>query len=84
MYVTYRQLLVLVSFEQSNCTPRCSWRVSAAGLPWLKHFGVQCYTKVKSLLVGFRENPTELKDLCFVLLEIESLRVQSLWLLKKL
>ena len=26
--------------EQSNHTPRCSQRVSAAGLPWLEHFGV--------------------------------------------
>ena len=25
-------------------TPRCSREVSAAGLPWLEHFRVQCYT----------------------------------------
>ena len=30
--------------EQSNRTPRCSQKVSAAGLSWLKHFRVQCYT----------------------------------------
>ena len=30
--------------KQSNCTPTCSQEVSAAGLPWLKHFRVQCYT----------------------------------------
>ena len=30
--------------EQSNYTPRCSREVSAAGLPWLEHFRVQCYT----------------------------------------
>ena len=29
--------------EQSNRTPRCSRKVSAAGLPWLEHFRVQCY-----------------------------------------
>ena len=29
--------------EQSNHTPRCSWKVSAAGLPWLEHFRVQYY-----------------------------------------
>ena len=29
-------------------------QISAAGLPWLEHFRVQCYTWVKSLLVGFR------------------------------
>ena len=30
-------------------------RVSAAaGLPWLEHFRVQCYTQVKSLLVGWK------------------------------
>ena len=32
------------NFEQSNRTPRSSRRVSAAGLPWLEHFGAQCYT----------------------------------------
>ena len=26
------------SFEQSNHTPRCSQKVSAAGLPWLENF----------------------------------------------
>ena len=30
--------------EQSNRTPRCSQEVSAAGLPRLEHFRVQCYT----------------------------------------
>ena len=30
--------------EQSNRTPRRSQEVSAAGLPWLEHFRVQCYT----------------------------------------
>ena len=44
---------VLLCNEQSNHTPRCSWKVSAAGLPWLDHFRVQCYyTWVK--LVGSR------------------------------
>ena len=28
---------VLYYIEQSNRTPRCSRKVSAAGLPWLKH-----------------------------------------------
>ena len=31
-------------YEQSNRTPRYSREVSAAGLPWLEHFRVQCYT----------------------------------------
>ena len=31
-------------YEQSNRTPRCSREVSAAGLPWLERFRVQCYT----------------------------------------
>ena len=35
--------------------PQDAMEVSAAGLPWLEHFRVQCYTKVKSLLVGFRK-----------------------------
>ena len=30
--------------EQSNSTPRCSRKVSAASLPWLEHFRVQWYT----------------------------------------
>ena len=57
--------------------------VSAAGILCLEHF----YTKVKSLLVAFRENATQPQDLDIVLqklLEVESLRVQRLWLLKKL
>ena len=37
-------IYIILYYEQSNRTPRCSWRVSAAGLPWLEHFGVQCYT----------------------------------------
>ena len=37
-------ILILLYYEQSNRTPRCSQTVSAAGLPWLKHFRVQCYT----------------------------------------
>ena len=36
-------LLFLIYIEQSNRTPRCSREVSAAGLPWLEHFRVQCY-----------------------------------------
>ena len=36
--------LFQLSFEQSNRTPRCSQKVSPAGLPWLEHFRVQCYT----------------------------------------
>ena len=39
-------------YGQSNRTPGCSQRVSAAGLPWLEHFRAQRYTWVKSLLVG--------------------------------
>ena len=35
---------VILYYEQSNRTPRCSRSVSAAGLPWLEHFRVQCYT----------------------------------------
>ena len=60
--------------EQSNCTPRCSQEVIAAGLPWLEHFRVQCYTQVKSLLVGL-----ENKVHCYLATrpEVESLRVQS-------
>jgi len=27
-------------YKQSNRTPRCSWEVSAAGLPWLEHLRV--------------------------------------------
>ena len=36
-------LYYIILYEQSNCTPRCSRDVSAAGLPWLKHFRVQSY-----------------------------------------
>ena len=35
-------IILLILYEQSNCTPRCSKEVNAAGLPWLKHFRVQC------------------------------------------
>ena len=44
--------------EQSNRTSRCSREVSAAGLPWLDHFRLQCYTQVKFFLVGFKESAT--------------------------
>ena len=47
--------LCLFVIEQSNRTPRCSQEVSAAGLPWLEHSRVQCYTQVKCLLVGIRK-----------------------------
>ena len=30
--------IIYLYIEQSNCTPRCSWKVSTTGLPWLKHF----------------------------------------------
>ena len=56
----------LASFQQSNRAPSCSLEVSAAGLPCLEHFRVQCYTQVKSLLVGFRKTKftaTQLQDL---------------------
>ena len=36
VYVIGKELCV--TYEQSNRTPRCSQEVSAAGLPWLKHF----------------------------------------------
>ena len=37
-------LVILVNYiEQSNRTPRCSRKVSAAGLPWFEHFRFQCY-----------------------------------------
>ena len=42
-------IIYLFIYEQSNRTPRCSREVSAAGLPCLEHFRVQCYT---CLLVG--------------------------------
>ena len=42
--VYYISYIILSIYEQSNRTPRCSRKVSAAGLPWLKHFRVQCYT----------------------------------------
>ena len=37
-------VILVILTEQSNHTPRCSQEVSAAGLPWLEHFRVQCYT----------------------------------------
>ena len=40
----YCVIYVILFIEQSNRTPRCSREVSAAGLPWLKHFRVQCYS----------------------------------------
>ena len=74
-------MLAFVHNEQSNCTSRCSQEVSAAGLPWLEHFRVQCYTQVKSLLVGFRKTKftaTQLQDL-----KQKPLEFRVLWLLKK-
>ena len=39
-YCKLKGVLIFMSvlIEQSNCTPRCSRKVSVAGLPWLKHF----------------------------------------------
>ena len=66
---------VILYSEQSNRTPRCSWEVSAAGLPWLKRFRVQCYTWVKSLLKCYLATRP---GFCATnLLEVESHRVQS-------
>ena len=39
----YNSCIKIFLIEQSNRTPRCSREVSAAGLPWLEHFRVQCY-----------------------------------------
>ena len=39
-------IYIILLYEQSNCTPKCLWKVSATGLPWLEHFR---YTWVKSL-----------------------------------
>ena len=52
-HIRHNHILILF-YEQSNRTPWCSQKVSAAGLPWLEHFRVHSYTWVKSLLVGFR------------------------------
>ena len=60
-------------------------------LYWLEHFRVQWYTQVKALLVGFRKTKLHcylatrlevegFRDEGFVLLEVENLRVQILWL----
>ena len=38
MQCSYFSPLSVYHFEQSNHTPRCSRKVSAAGLPWLEHF----------------------------------------------
>ena len=64
-------LLKIYFFKQSNCTPRCSQEVSASGLPWLKHFRVQCYTY---LLVGLGN-----KVYCYLSTrpEVEGFRDQS-------
>ena len=48
-------LYYIIYIEQSNRTLRCLREFSAAGLPWLEHFRVQCYTHVKGLLVHFRK-----------------------------
>ena len=40
----YIILYYIILYEQSNRTQRCSLEVSAAGLPWLEHFTVQCYS----------------------------------------
>ena len=71
-----------LSFEQ-NRTPTCSYEVSAAGLSWLEHFQVQCYRKSSLLLSYYRSEVEGFRDQGFVLPQVESLRVQSLWLLKK-
>ena len=54
-------------------------RFSAAGLPWLEHFRVQCCTYVKSLLVGLGN-----KVHCYIATrpEVESLEFRVLWFLK--
>ena len=67
MVKTYYVMVKFWLIEQSNRTPRCSQEVSAAGILCLEHFGVQCYTKVKSLLVAFRENAIQPQDLDIVL-----------------
>ena len=42
--------------EQSNRTPRCSQEVSAAGLPQLEHFRVQCYTQNTVIKCGLNKD----------------------------
>ena len=65
--------IMILCYEQSNRTPRCSLEVSGAGLTWLKHFRVQCYTQVKSLLKCYLATRP---GFCATnLLEVESLRV---------
>ena len=69
------------NFER-NCTPRCSYEVSAAGLPWPEHFRVQCYTQVKvHRYLATKSEVEGFRDQGFVLPEVESLRVKSLQLL---
>ena len=38
-----RPLIKTALIKQSNLTPRCSRKVSAAGLPWLEHFRSSAY-----------------------------------------
>ena len=47
-----------IIYTSKVTAPQDCSQVSAAGLPRLEHFRVQCYTQVKSLLVGFGENTT--------------------------
>ena len=71
----------MFSIEQSNRTPRCSQKFSAAGLPWLKHFR---YTYVGKIFVS------RLQGKCYLatrpgfcaanLLELEALEFRVLWL----
>ena len=92
-HIRHNHILILF-YEQSNHTPRCSRKVSAVGLPWLGHFRVQCYTWVKSLLVGFRRKSSlllsyktwnrRLKESGFCVADLAEVgRLRVLWLLKK-
>ena len=61
-------IILFILYEQSNRTPRCSWKVSATGLPWLKHFTSALGKMLLSHKTWF----------CAAnLLKVESLRVQS-------
>ena len=60
---------------EHNHTPRCSYKVGAAGLSWLEHFRVQCYTQVKvHCYLATKPEVESFRDQGFVL---ESFRVQS-------
>ena len=54
MHVNANGQMVL-GYQLEISTPRCSQEVSAADLPWLQHFRVQCYMWAKALLRSFRK-----------------------------